>query len=158
MQFVYCIPGFFANWQISQFAVTNISRLVIFAHWGFQNLASVFFFFLLLLVIYYLQFIAGHKRHSLLNRAHFSQSASSRLFDSKTQPKTLNTNKNLILLLFFRYSWSVLSFSRKYIFAEINFRDWIFSPFFEKLRNTRKYPAREKHPVYSKWCVDKIAR
>ena len=31
---------FFASWQISRFSVSKISRLEIFAHWGYLNFAS----------------------------------------------------------------------------------------------------------------------
>ena len=52
--------------------------------------------------------------------------------------------KNVLYILFDL----ILQFS---FLAESNFRGWIFSLISEKPRNTRKFPAREKNPVYSKY-------
>ena len=70
---------------------------------------------------------------------------------SKTLQTTLNKKKTafIFLLILKVILASHNFFANVFFFAELNFRGWIFSRIYEKPRNTRKFPAREKKPGYS---------
>lgn len=104
------------------------------------------------LLFYYLPLLARPKKAFTTQKSDTRSAQGLRSYhDSKTQPNTAKTKKKTYFSCFSQsYFGQCFFFSRKWIFAEVNYRCWMFSRFStkkKKSRNLRKIPAPKKRSV-----------